>query len=179
MSIYLSIRFAIDASRAPHAGRSRNHIFLGGRVADRPALVFSHLARVVDCCVNAASSQVAAAVPSAKVHAVLQVCSIAGAATCDLLIQAEGFGTLGDIAVAKGDTNITEMAKCLALCLAVGGRVLLGTAQIKRLQGLVWQLRDCLKHHQRLGAAKLVAQAHPRFPNRALESLSVSAGHAV
>lgn len=40
----------------------------------------------------------AAAIPHAKVHAVLQVCGIANAAVHDLLIQNEGFNVLEDIA---------------------------------------------------------------------------------
>ena len=87
----------------------------------------------------------------AKVHAVLQVCGIANAAVRNLLIQNEGFDTLEDIAVMEEDRDVSEMAKRAAQRTVADGRVLLGTVQIKRMQGLVWWLHDRIEASSAVG----------------------------
>lgn len=56
------------------------------------------------------------------------------------------------------DRDVSEMARCAAQRTVVDGRVLLGTVQIKHMQGLVWSLCDRLKHHQPSDAAVFAAQ---------------------
>jgi hypothetical protein len=51
--------------------------------------------------------------------------------------------------VMEGDKDVLEMAKRMANRTVNDGRVVLGTVQIKRLQALVWWIRD----HQRRGMA--------------------------
>ena len=100
--------------------------------------------------------------PNAEVHAVLQMCGVADADTRNLLIQNEGFETLEDIAILESDADLTEMAKRSASRTMADGRVLLGTVQIKRMQGLVWWLHDRMKHQQPLIFLKIV-QFHHRL----------------
>jgi hypothetical protein len=44
----------------------------------------------------------------------------------------------------NGDSNVTEMAKCMTLLTAAAGRVILGMMQIKKIQTLVFWAKD---HH--------------------------------
>ena len=67
------------------------------------------------------------------------------------IAENEGFESLDDIGVMEGDKDVLEMARRLSTRPANSGRVLLGTVQIKRLQALVWWIRD----HQRRGLALL------------------------
>jgi hypothetical protein len=57
------------------------------------------------------------------------------------------FIQLDDLGVLETDMDITEMAKRMASRTQAEGRVLLGTVVIKRLQTLVWWIRD----HQKCG----------------------------
>ena len=89
-----------------------------------------------------------AAVPidhNAELHAVLQRCGIATAADRDTIINNEGFTTVADFSMLEGDTDVTEMAKRMAGRTAAGGRINLGTLVIKRLQALVFWVKDRTK----------------------------------
>jgi hypothetical protein len=60
---------------------------------------------------------------------------------------------LADLGVLETNTDVTEMAKRMATRTQNEGRVLLGTVIIKRLQTLVWWIRDQQKHGLALSAA--------------------------
>ena len=93
------------------------------------------------------------------VHVVLNTCGITNVGIRNTIIQNEGFNTLEDIALMRSDTDVNEMAKCSAARTVADGRVTFGTAQIICLQGLVWWLRDCIKHGQPLDANDFDAAA--------------------
>jgi hypothetical protein len=75
-------------------------------------------------------------------HAVFAMCGIPDAATRTLIMNREEFNQLNDLGVLETDTDVTEMAKRMASRTQAKGRVLLGTVIIKRLQTLVWWIRD-------------------------------------
>ena len=54
------------------------------------------------------------------------------------MIQGEGVDALEDVAVMEEDTGVTEMAKRPASRATADGRVLLGTAQVKRVQKVLF-----------------------------------------
>jgi hypothetical protein len=73
----------------------------------------------------------------------LTICGIANAATCTTFINIEGLDSVKAFASMNGDPNITEMAKRMASRPhAAAGRVILRTMLIKRLQALVYWVRD-------------------------------------
>ena len=97
--------------------------------------------------------------PIAELHLVFEVCGIANAATRNNIINREGFMTLADLGVLENDTDVSEMAKRMASRPAAEGRVLLGTVVVKRLQTLVWWVRDHQKRGLALNAAEFTAEA--------------------
>ena len=77
------------------------------------------------------------------VHRVLQICGIANNANRLTFINIEGLDTIEAFGSMSGDTDVTEMAKRMAArSSAATGRVILGTMQIKRLQALVYWVKD-------------------------------------
>jgi hypothetical protein len=82
-----------------------------------------------------------------EVHAVLERCGVVAEATRNNIITCEGFMQLADFGVLENDTDVSEMAKRMALRMVAEGRVLLGTVIVKCLQTLVWWMRD----HQKRG----------------------------
>ena len=81
--------------------------------------------------------------PSNPVHDMLTICGIANAATCMTFINIEGLDSVEAFASMHIDPNVMEMAKQMASRPnAAAGRVILGTMQIKRLQALVYWVRD-------------------------------------
>ena len=82
----------------------------------------------------------------ADLNAVFTVCGIAQQPVRALIMANEGFVDIDDLGVMEGDKDVLEMAKRLSSRTVADGRVLLGTVQIKRLQALVWWVRD---HHRR------------------------------
>jgi len=91
--------------------------------------------------------------PIEELHAVFTTCGIIDEARRNNIIALEGFTQLKDLAVLETDTDVTEMAKRMATRTQAEGRVLLGTVVIKRLQTLVWWIRDQRKRGQALEAA--------------------------
>jgi hypothetical protein len=91
--------------------------------------------------------------PIAELHAVLATCGIVDADTRQNIITQEGFTQLEDLGVLETDSDVTEMAKRMATRTQAEGRVLLGTVIIKRMQTLVWWIRDQRKRGQALVAA--------------------------
>ena len=73
----------------------------------------------------------------------MQTCGIDSAETRQNIINGEGFTRILDLGVLETDTDVTEMAKRMAA--RTQAECLLGTVVIKRLQTLVWWVRDCRK----------------------------------
>jgi hypothetical protein len=81
-------------------------------------------------------------IPPNPIHGVLQVCGINAAASRDVFILTEGLETMEWFAFLSGDTDVTKMAKRMATRSVNGGRVILGTMHIKRIQALVFWVKD-------------------------------------
>ena len=74
---------------------------------------------------------------------VLEVCGITNNTARRTFINIEGLSHIEAFGAMSGDTDVTEMAKCMAArSSAATGRVILGTMQIKRLQALVYWVKD-------------------------------------
>jgi hypothetical protein len=81
------------------------------------------------------------------------MCSINNEVTHANIITQEGFTQLEGLGVLENDTDISKMAKRMATHTQAEGRVLLGMVMIKRLQTLVWWVRDQQKRGLTLNAA--------------------------
>ena len=106
----------------------------------------------------------AAAVAEHPIHQVLRTCGINSAATRTTFIEIEGLVNLADFAQLSGDVDITEMAKHMAARPNAAGRVILGTMHIKKLQALVYWVKD----HDRRG---LVADPNSWDEDTMVESM--------
>ena len=83
------------------------------------------------------------------VHDMLTICGIVNAATCTTFINTKGLDSMEAFASINSDPDVTEMAKQIASRPnAAAERVILGTMQIKRLQALVYWVKDHDKHGQ-------------------------------
>jgi hypothetical protein len=91
--------------------------------------------------------------PIDNLHAIFAMCGITDEAVHANIITQEGFTQLEDLGVLENDTDVSKMAKRMATRTQAEGRVLLGTVVIKRLQTLVWWVRDQQKHGLTLSAA--------------------------
>jgi hypothetical protein len=81
--------------------------------------------------------------PPNPIHEVLNVCGITTAAGRSIFINIEGLDSMEAFASMNGDGDVTEMAKRMASRQSVAaGRLILGTMQIKRLQALVYWVKD-------------------------------------
>ena len=107
--------------------------------------------------------------PIGELNAVFAMCGITDEATRANIIMREGFTQLSDLGVLETDTDVTEMAKRMAARTQAEGRVLLGTVVIKRLQTLVWWIRD----HQKRGLALEAANFDAETMNQASEMKSL------
>ena len=76
------------------------------------------------------------------IHAVLRTCGVALLAARMTFINVEGLDSISTFIQFNGDSDVTEMAKRMAARPSVAGRVILGTMQIKRLQALVYWVKD-------------------------------------
>ena len=103
--------------------------------------------------------------PIEELNAVFAMCGINDAGMRANIIAREGFTQLEDLGVLETDTDITEMAKRMASRMQAKGRVLLGTVVIKRLQTLVWWIRD----HQKRGLPLVAAEFNAKTMNQASE----------
>eukprot|EP00957_Ditylum_brightwellii_P051058 3870963-Ditylum_brightwellii.AAC.1 len=65
-----------------------------------------------------------------------------GLASQASIITSEGFDSLKSFGLLEGDSDISEMAKRLERRLTTNGCVLLGTMVIKRLQTLVYWVKE-------------------------------------
>ena len=86
--------------------------------------------------------------PPNPVHDMLTICGIANATTHTTFINSiEGLDSMEAFASINSDPDVTEMAKQIASRPnAAAERVILGTMQIKRLQALVYWVKDHDKH---------------------------------
>jgi hypothetical protein len=89
----------------------------------------------------------AAAAAEHPIHRVLRTCGLADAAMRATFIDIEGLDSLTAFAQLNGDADISEMAKRMASRSIAAGRVILGTMHIKRIQALVYWVKD----HDRRG----------------------------
>jgi hypothetical protein len=113
--------------------------------------------------------QMAAAIINPDLTAVFTVCGIGPQGVRIQIATNEGFVDLADLGTMEGDKDVLEMAKRLSTRTVADGRVLLGTVQIKRLQALVWWVRD----HQRRGLVLVAADFDIDAMNAAMTSKSV------
>jgi hypothetical protein len=74
------------------------------------------------------------------------LCGVTAATSRQVFIDIEGLDTIDAFATLNGDSDVTEMAKRMASRTAAVGRVILGTMQIKKIQALVYWVKD---HHRR------------------------------
>jgi hypothetical protein len=90
---------------------------------------------------NLGGDAIALAFPN-PVHRVLEICGVSLATARDVFIEVEGLNTIEAFGALSGDADVTEMAKRMASRTANAGRVILGTMQIKRIQALVFWVKD-------------------------------------
>jgi hypothetical protein len=106
----------------------------------------------------------------ADLDTILKMCGIGAQATRTQLIANKGFTSLADLGVMEGNKDVIEMAKPMSSCTAGEGRINLGTAQIKRLQALIWWVRDNQKRGVDLVAAGLtVAEMNEAMIHKSIE----------
>ncbi|KAI2494994.1 hypothetical protein MHU86_19513 [Fragilaria crotonensis] len=81
--------------------------------------------------------------PPNPIHDVLMTCGVTNAADRATLMEIEGLDSIAAFTSMSGDVDIAEMAKRMASRPSVAaGRVILGTMQIKKLQALVYWVKD-------------------------------------
>ena len=88
----------------------------------------------------------------AELNDVLTRCGVNVAAQRTRIINNEGFTTVADFGMLEGDADVAEMAKRLASRPAAN-RVNLGTIVLKRIQALVYWVRDRQKRGLGIDAA--------------------------
>ena len=109
--------------------------------------------------VAAAGAVVADVEPPNPVHNILITCDVTNAAHRDVFMEIEGLDSIAAFAAMSGDTDVTEMAKRMASRPnAAAGRVILGTMQIKRLQDLVYWVKDYDKRGMEAGPKLWMAE---------------------
>ena len=79
------------------------------------------------------------------VHDVLAICGIASLVSRQIFITVEGLSSIDAFATLDGDTDVIEMAKRMASRTV--NRVIIGTMQIKRIQALVYWVKDHQKRN--------------------------------
>lgn len=80
------------------------------------------------------------------IHNVLALCGVDTEEARAVFINVEGLNSVDAFAMLDGDKDVIEMAKRMAARDDAAGRVILGTMQIKRIQALVYWVKD---HHKR------------------------------
>jgi hypothetical protein len=79
------------------------------------------------------------------IHGVLQVCGVNALASRDIFIFTEGLDSMEAFSLLSGDGDVTEMAKRMSSRSVNAGWVILGTMHIKRIQALVFWVKDLAK----------------------------------
>ena len=65
-------------------------------------------------------------------------------ATCTLIINNESLTLIANFGFLDGvNDDVTTMLSRMALRVANNGRVIMGEINIKKIQALVWWVRDC------------------------------------
>ena len=93
----------------------------------------------------AAATGVVAAAEN-PIHQVLRTFGVTTLAARMTFINVKGLDELSAFAQLSGDADVTEMAKRMASRPSTVGRVILGTMHIKRIQALVFWVKDHDKH---------------------------------
>ena len=91
---------------------------------------------------DAAAAGTAAAAEHHPIHQVLRTCGVATLAARMTFINVEGLDLLSAFTQLNGNGDVTEMAKRMAARPSTAGRVILGTMHIKRIQALVFWVKD-------------------------------------
>ena len=100
----------------------------------------AHLQMDVEPVIDAADAEPK---PPNPVHDMLTICDIANTATHTTFINIEGLDSVEAFASMNGDPDVTEMAKQTgSRPNSAAERVILGTMQIKRLEALVYWVKD-------------------------------------
>ena len=76
------------------------------------------------------------------IHAVLRTCGVTSLDARMTFINVEGLELLSAFTQLNGDSDVSKMSKHMATRPIEAGRVILGTMQIKRLQALVFWVKD-------------------------------------
>jgi hypothetical protein len=92
--------------------------------------------------VAAAAGIAPANIAEDPIHAVLRTCGVALLAARMTFVNVKGLDSLSALIQLNGDSDVTEMAKRMAARPSAAGRVILGTMQFKRLQALVYWVKD-------------------------------------
>ena len=98
---------------------------------------------VATAAATAAAGIAPANVAEDPIHAVLRTCGVALLAARMTFINVEGLDSISAFIQLNGDSeDVTEMAKRMAARPSAAGRVILGMMQIKRLQALVYWVKN-------------------------------------
>jgi hypothetical protein len=84
----------------------------------------------------------AAVNPLDELHTILEQCGIATQAARNNLIANEGFTSIEGMSCMTNDNDVNEMAKHSMSRTSTDGHVIMGTVAIKRIQGLVFWIKD-------------------------------------
>ena len=96
--------------------------------------------------------------PISDIHIFLTTCGASVEATHTLIINNESLISIEDLGFLDGgNDDLAAMLSRMARCVANIGRVILGGIQIKKIQLLVWWVRDCQKLVQLINAALWMA----------------------
>ena len=86
--------------------------------------------------------------PIYNLHMVLTTCDVSVEAMRTLIINNESLTSIVDLGfLGGGDDDVTAISSRMARRVAKNGRVILGEIQIKKIQTLVWWVKD----RQKLG----------------------------
>ena len=78
-----------------------------------------------------------------NIHMVLTTCGVSVDATRTLIINNESLTSIAEFGFLDGgDDDVTAMSLRMVRRVANNGRVILGGIQIKKIQALVWWVRD-------------------------------------
>ena len=92
--------------------------------------------------------------PISDLHMDLTTCGVSVESMRTLIINNECLTSIADFGFLYGGNNdLTAMSSRMVRCVANNGRVILGEIPIKKIQSLVWWVRDCQKLGQPIDAA--------------------------
>ena len=92
--------------------------------------------------------------PIADIHMVLTTCGVSVEAKHTLIVNNKSLASIVDFGFLDGGNNeVTAKSSHMARCVANNGRVIMGGIHIKKIQVLVWWVRDRQKLQQMIDAA--------------------------